>query len=380
MRGLILHRFLLRAALAASAIFAWIFVFQYFYFISPDAGHALARVALLYALCQTITCLTTPYAASALRNGIKRELIFATLAASCAIAILALALKDFFGTSLVGASIATFAIFLGLYRGLYFVPYATEAAEQTQKRNLGVELLVALLPAIAGLAIATSAQAPTWLLFGGAFLIVLSVAPLSFLPETFEEFAWGYRDTFVKLFELENGCLVITGFFEGVSAAALLFFWPIAVFLILGFSYGLLGIILSLTYIMTLLLRKLVRRLIRSTSLRNSLAFNATVAISPWILRLLVATPLGIISTDSFFYSTTARQSGMDPLVYEQAADGNSYIDEYTALKEISLSFGRIAAALFVATIAITVSLPAAFVGMFVAAAFSSFFGVLLSR
>ena len=100
--------------------------------------------------------------------------------------------------------------------------------------------------------------------------------------------------------------------------------------------------------------------------------------MTPWIARLVVATPLGVVSVDSYFYTTAPRRLGVDALSFEQAADGATFVDEYTALKEIALGLGRIAACLFGAAVSLSISLPVAFLAVFIVAAVASGASVLL--
>src|ERR1700690_2528551 len=125
-KALRMHRFLIRFALSGSSVFAWIFVFEYFYLIEPDLAHAFARVSLLYALSQITICLITPYAARVLRNGVVRSLMWATLAGAAAFAVLG---ATFAGSWLAvppAWGIVGFALLLAAYRALYWVPYEVE--------------------------------------------------------------------------------------------------------------------------------------------------------------------------------------------------------------------------------------------------------------
>jgi hypothetical protein len=107
---------------------------------------------------------------------------------------------------------------------------------------------------------------------------------------------------------------------------------------------------------------------------------NVVFAITPWLFRIVVGTPLAIVFVDSYFYTTTPRRLGVDPFSFEQAADGGSYVDEHTALKEIALALGRIVIALFGVAAVLLVSIPAAFVSIFVAAGLCTAAGVLWLR
>ncbi len=374
LRALALHRFLLRCALAGVHVFAWIFIFQYFYLVEPDIAHALARTALLYALSQTITCLVTPHAARSLRGGTRRALYSAVLVAATAFVVLGAAFEGLWGGVSVPLAIAVFAIALGIYRALYWIPYEVEvAADQSPRRvSTFAELLVALAPLSAGLFIAGVTMGPVWILYIGAIVLTFSTIPVLYLRDIHEGFSWGYRETFAQLLNDANRAVVTQAFLEGVSGAALLLFWPLAVFLIVGWSYGMLGLVLSLTFLFAILTRGLVRKGIRRLQLSRSALLNATFAITPWVLRLLVATPLGVVLVDSYFYTTTPRRMGIDPLAFEQAADSGSFVDEYTALKEMGLSLGRIAVCVLGAGVALLVSLPVAFIAVFLTAALAS--------
>ncbi|OGG53204.1 hypothetical protein A2851_02745 [Candidatus Kaiserbacteria bacterium RIFCSPHIGHO2_01_FULL_53_29] len=373
MSALDLHRFLLRFALAGVNVFAWIFVFQYFYLIEPSIAHALARVALLYALSQMITCLLTPYAARALRKGARRMLILAVLVAASALVALGSTFAAYWSVAYVPLGVAAFAIALGIYRALYFVPYEIEAlVAGPARRGMGTELFIALAPLAVGLFIVSTEYGPIWIMYIGATVVALSALPLLYLREIHEGYSWGYRETFVQLLARANRPAVTHAFLEGISGAALLLFWPIAVFLIAGWSYGMLGVILTLTFLVAILSRTLVRKGVRRAGLHQSRPLNVIFAATPWLFRMLVGTPLGVVVVDSYFFTTTPRRTGLDPLTFEQFADAGTYVDEYTALKEMALALGKTAACILGAILALLASVPVALVCVFIAAALAS--------
>lgn len=381
MRALAAHRFLFRFSFAGINIFSWIFAFQYFFLVEPDIAHAFVRTALLYALSQTITCLTTPYAARLLRLGARRALLFATVVAASSFVVLGAAFAGFWGGSYIPAALAVFACGLGFYRALYWIPYEIEVeATGASRRTRFAEVCIALAPLLGGLFVVSMPLGPVSLLFAGAAIILFATIPVFFLREVRERFSWGYRETFGQLVEPANRGIVVRTVFEGVSGAALLLFWPLAIFILTGWSYEMLGIILSLTFVVAILGRPLVRRGMRTMSSHNSLGMNVMFAFTPWVLRMLVATPLGVIGVDSYFYTTAPRRIGLDPLTYEQVADAGSFVDEFTALKEMSLSLGRILMCIVAAVCALSFTLPVAFIAIFIVAAIASTAVVLAPR
>ena len=372
-RLLSLHRFIFRFAFAGANIFAWIFIFQYFYLVEPSIGYGLARTALLYALSHTVTTLATPYAARLLRSGSRRVCISAVIIAAASFVVLGAAFSGFWGAAYTSTALTVFAVGLGFYRALYWIPYELEV-EATGKgpAHLYVELVVALAPLLAGLCIVTAALGPLPLLYAGAAVMLLSAVPLVYLPEMYEKFSWGYRETFGHLVEPANRPVMLNAFFEGMAGAGLLHFWPLALFLITGWSYGMLGVILTLTFFISILGRSFIRKSIRRSGLHASKLLRTVLAVTPWVFRALVGTPLGAVLVDSYFHTTAPRRFGVDPQAFEQAADAGSYVDEYTALKEMGLALGRIALCIVGTLAALAVSLPAAFIIVFFCAALAS--------
>ena len=366
LRALSIHRYLLRAGLAGAHLFAWVFIFHYLSLLETDVSHALARTALLYALSHTVTCLVTPLAARLLRKSTRIALCGAIIFAAASFSGLAAAFGGFWESTYLPSVLAAFACGLGTYRALYWVPYEVEAATVGRRRgSLFFECLIALLPLLAGVGIGLMPYGPVSLLFMGAALIALSALPMLWLPSIRETFSWRYRETFGHLIEPANRPIVFPAFLEGIGGAGLLLFWPLAVFLVIGWSYALLGVILSLTFLVSIVARSFIRGSLRRKGLHTSRVLAIVFSVTPWIFRMFVATPLGAIAVDSYFYTTNPRRIGLDPLTSEQSADGGSFIDEYTALKEMSLSLGRIALSAVAALAALTVSLPAAFIIVF---------------
>jgi len=88
-----------------------------------------------------------------------------------------------------------------------------------------------------------------------------------------------------------------------------------------------------------------------------------------WAVKGIVQTVLGVFAASTFHsFGSIMLRTPMDALMYEQAADSGHYIDEYTIIREIALTFGRIAIMLFLILITSIFSLSASF---FVAALLS---------
>lgn len=337
------HRFLLRAALSATAVFAWIFAFQYLYGIYGNIADAFVRVILLYELAQVITILLTPYAASRLKDGARSRMMAGVVLAMFALVI--------FGASLSGdihplVGLLSYAIFIGAYRAFYWTPYIIEHRVERNQTSIPQEIFLAFMPLVAGYSLISGPYAAAVLLFAGASILLVSIAPLIRVHETYEKFSWGYGETFAELFEPKHNRVIEPAFLEGLQGTALLLLWPIAVFILVGLSYEMLGLVLSATLLCAILFRQRGKRLLAGRDL-----MHATVAASSWMFRLAVISPISIVVVSAFASPT---DTSADLHTLEQSSDNGTYVDEFTVLKEISMALGRIAMCI-VAAVCITV-------------------------
>lgn len=328
-RPLVVQRALMRAALAFAHMFAWVFVFEYWFVLSgANWTQALIHTTYAYALAQVATILITPQSARLLGNSFKRALIYGTLANSAAFAILATVLNGSWG-SLNGLGIVFFAIFLGLYRGVYWMPYSSEHSLAIREREyLERELLLALLPALAGLLLGLGIVYPSTILWTTSITILLSNIPLFFYKDHYERFSWEYLETFTHLFSRKNRHLAFRTVLVGIENSALLLLWPVTLVMIVG-SHTLLGIILSISMLVVL------------------------------VLKLPRASTY---------------------LTHTHHVDGERYIDEYTALREIAEATGRIILCTIVAWLAALSTFPFALLVGFTLAAIAAVIRAVRSR
>jgi len=384
-RALHIHRFLLRLALSAGNIFAWLIVFRAFFITNGDLALSVAGVAILYALSQAIAILVTPLSGAALRHGVRRALAYGTLCAAF----------GFVGITLLFAParsleaswfwlIGNFVVLMGLHRALYWVPYAASAADEGALRKpfaVGREVAIALMPLLAGLVITTGWLGAPLLFAGIALLILVSMLPVAAHDELFERFEWGYGETFRALVSWENRGALLLSIFDGVQGATLLLIWPLAVFLILNQSFFAVGLILSLTLLITLLSRHALGSILRWLDVERSTSVLATIAFSSWMFRLAAGTPIQIIVADVYYHSgVSPKRHSIDAPAGEQAADGGHFVDEYTALKEIGLALGRIIACVLLAKLVLFFQPPLAFAVSILLAAVCAAGAVILSR
>ncbi len=381
------HRLLLRMAFSASNLFAWLFIFEYFYRVSGDTGIAIVHTLLLYALSQTIATLFTPLSARWLRHGMLREIICGVAMAAVAFFCLGEAFQlghvvhgPLNGFYFYTVAITGFAIALGVYRALYWVPYEIERRTiQTPASRFAIEICVALMPAFVGTLLVSYGLLDSWLLMISGFVMSLSLIPLIWIPDRYEGFPWGYRETFARLIDHAHRRLVFGAITDGIQGTALLLIWPLAIFLIVGWSYELLGLLLSFTLLVLLIVRDGMDGFARRLRTVRSLPVRVAIVSSAWIGRILVFNPASIIVADAYLHTGNPKIS-TDHSAFEQTSDAGHFIDEYTVVREIGLLIGRILLCIVFAFVASLFSLFVAFGAAFVIAGIAAGLSVIASN
>src|SRR3989344_7989559 len=129
-RARVLHRVPLRGARSATQVYAWIFIFQFFYVRYGSIAEGVASVVLTYALTQVVTILLTPWTARTLRHGFRRLMVYAVLCLAAAFTVLSASFAGYIGG--FGWGIGLFAVLMGAYRAFYWVPYEVALVGQAR--------------------------------------------------------------------------------------------------------------------------------------------------------------------------------------------------------------------------------------------------------
>lgn len=377
------HRFLMRLGFAAGNIFAWIFAFRGFYLASGSVEAALFGIAALYALMQGIIFVLTPLSGAALRHGMRRALAYGTLIAAFAFACFSVVFAPQVSGDFAFAMIATFIVFMGIHRALYWIPYRSEIADSGAfvRQSRIQDLAVAFMPLLAGVVIQIAWLGPEALLAIVALIILSALVPLIRIPESYEGFDWSFSETFRALFSPLNRRFLVLAMFDGVQGITLVLLWPIAVFIIIGQSFLGLGFLLAFTLLCAPFARGFARLALRRAHADQSTSIQVVLVISSWVARLAAGSPLQVVMADLYYHSgTSAKRFSVDMATFDQHADGAHYVDEYTALKEMGMALGRIFVCLMCIGGVLFFSAVATFAAILLLAATASAFSIIISR
>ena len=351
-------RILMRISVGMLGVFLPIFFYREF-------GYDLQLVVAIYVSIFGIHLLITPISTRLLGIiGTKRMILL-----GMSFMILSIASLYYFPNNPAYATVA-YIIFIAIYKALYWVPYHVDFSNALDAhmrgrqlailRNVASVVLIAV-PMIGGVIIATAGFSAVFLF--SIVVMLVAVIPLWFMSNTYEKYSWNYVETFMHLFARGNRTLFLAHAANGAQGIAVSVFWPIYVFTLLDERFTILGVIASLTIVVVIALRTLVGKLFDTWSHKRVLVVGVVMATTGWVSKLFVQTPMEIFMADSYHnFGRTVNSLSFDATTYEQAADNGRYVDEYTALKEMALSVGRIVMLLLIAALFAVFDIRVAFI------------------
>lgn len=359
-----LHRFLIRAAFTG-VLFAWIGVFASIAWFSLDVEKGFVGVLYLYAIAHIIIFLLTPLIGERLRSGVRRLLTLGTLLHALALSFVGVALLriqsdiDAFWFGMV------FAIVWGLYRAIYAFPYSVHVHSV---RTAHAEIFLACIPLCA--AILFSLTSFTFVSVVFALCALASLIPLSHLSEHVERYEWTVVETWSQMLVPYNRTFVAHAIAQGIERSVLFFIWPLIILLFSG-SMLVFGILMTVTMLATYYSRAYLRRFFEWLGIHKSPAVAYISLLTIWSMRALSVSPVAVLIT-----TTTGV---LLPHTHHHH-DAEVFVDEYSALREISSALGAILACIFAIALSYIVSLPSVFFGTCVFAACAALYAQRLQH
>ena len=338
-------------------LFLPIFLFQYY--------NNIYIVILYYLLGSLLYFITLPIGARLMQDiNLKNSIIISVFFRI----IFFLAFYKFLDNPTLYFIVAVLSI--TLMRNTFWLPFSTELALLTDKKNRGKQfsvifsaaaILGIIAPMIAGFVL------EKWS-FGviAVISLILSLVSLLFfsrLPENNEEYSWTFKETFQYLFHPFNRRMVIAYMSDGVIGIVKVLFWPLFIFTILDEQYRAVGLITGAIVLLGILLRLFIGNLLDRFKKTNLIKVGIALNSTAWIIKV------GITSVFQIFVASTYHilaiivlRTSLDTLVYEKAADRGHYIDEYTVIKEMALHLGKILGLLVIAFLLLFFPLQVSFI------------------
>lgn len=250
-----------------------------------------------------------------------------------------------------------YAVTMALYSVFYWVPYHTDftrsimdykhpgASIAWYKNALAV--MNAVTPLVGGVMIATYGFEYVFVFSGIALLS--TIVPIYVMGHASERYAWGYGETFMRLFARKNRALLYAYIADGGQTIISLVVWPVFIFELLDGNYVSVGFMASLTTLAIFLLNVVVGKFVDRVGDEKALTYSSILAATGWIAKFFVDSAFQIFVVDTYHkLGSAANRMSFDTATYEHSADNGSYVDEFTTLKELALNIGRVLVLLLV--------------------------------
>jgi MFS family permease len=379
LKALYTQRVLARMGFGLTSVFTIALIYQYF-------NNSFLAVAAVYAGMNIFVFFFTPLSSMLIRKFGVRSMF---LMAIPALILSMLGLHQFaIGGTYALYGLVGFSILMGVYKVLYWVPYHIDfsllldterrGSQIALLRNLA-DLMIVIMPLIGGLIVASLGFEVLYMV--AILVIALGIIPIFYIQTAHETYTWSYLQTFLQLFSPRNRSLVLAHFGVGTQNVTLLVIWPLLIFILLESKYVALGIITALTLFAVLVLRLITGNLFDQWNKSKLIIIGAVLASTGWLLKIVVATPFQIFAADAYHgMGRVVNKTSIDAMTYEQSADNGRYVDEYTTLKELSLSAGKISMLAFASVISIIFGLNTAFFASIIIAAAATLTTMLISR
>ncbi|OGL95345.1 hypothetical protein A2348_01430 [Candidatus Uhrbacteria bacterium RIFOXYB12_FULL_58_10] len=366
------HRILIQTGAAMLGMFLPMFLYQLF----DRNMSAVLWYAFAYYL---LAGLLEPLGAMVMtRIGMKNALRLGTML--YVFFFLTLALAEYIP---VRAVVISSLLAISTWHVIYWVPYHTEFAEEGRGHRLGTvigaiaaagSLVGVVLPTFSGWVIETYGYPVLCL---SALLVVFaSLVPIGRVRATEEQYEFGFLQTFRELFAPARRRFLMTFAAEGAESVVGFFVWPVFLFELLRGEYVQAGMVTTAVGLLSIAIQILVGHLVDREKHRGRLlSFGMNLSAIGWILKSFVSSVAHIILFGTLHsFALILMRTPFEALMYAKAADAGHYVDEYTVLREMALSLGR------VILLAVLLSLGAAFqfwIAFLITAAVTFFFGIL---
>lgn len=342
-------RIILRISTGLLGLFLPIFLYKFFNF-------RVEQVFIFYFFGYFLYALSVAWACQYLnKTGLRHSLqISVAIGAIYYLLLYFLDIDSRNSTFVFGNNTLTWLLLLTIFvitlqRSLYWVPLNTDMAKFTSKRNRAKQL--SLLESATLILGATMPLVAGWLLsfynydllFAIAVIIyLLSLMPLHYLPRTREKYTWTYRETWKEFVSQKRRSVILAYVGDGAEAIVGAVVWPIFIWELLNEDYFTVGLLSSLIVVVTITLQLLVGGYADKGGRRKMLHWGSSLYAIGWIIKIFIVTAFHvfIVSTYHNLMKIFSR-TPFDALSFEKAADEGHFVDEYTAIHEMAINFGK---------------------------------------
>lgn len=268
-------------------------------------------------------------------------------------------------------NIILFLAFLSLacFHSLYWAPFHVDFATFSKKGHRGRELsllhifrlIIGVITPIIGAYFITRFSYSSVFLVGITFGLI-SIIPLSQLPNQKVTYEFTFKETFQKIFSKKFRHLLITSTSEGAQGIVAYIAWPVLLFILFKGEYRDVGLVSAAIVVISLLLQWIIGTQVDKKTPLAFLKWGVGTYSLGWFAKAFVDSLSSVFIASTFHsFGAILLATPIETILYQQAADAGHYIDEFTVIREITLTIGRLGATALLAIAMIWLPLSTAF-------------------
>lgn len=252
----------------------------------------------------------------------------------------------------------------------YWTPFHVDFTRFSKKGHRGREVgilyavkdLISMIgPVVGGFLIARLGYEAMFVV--AALIILISMIPLAYLPRVEATYEFGFIESFKKLFHPTYRKMTLAMMAYGAEGIVATVFWPVFLFTVFAGEYLDLGLFAGAVVVVNILLRLVLGIWLDKHGRRRALHLGVDLYALGWLAKAFVTSVTGVFAAATFHgFGSIMMRTPLDVMTYEKAADAGHYLDEFTTLREIALSLGRIAMLLVAWPVVLKLPLSSTFV------------------
>jgi MFS family permease len=315
-------------------------------FLFQQLGGSVVHMILYFLVSYTMWLFMIPFGAKLMeRIGLKKSMMISIIFGAIYYGFLIMFFMEKNWLYLIPAIIS-----VNINRMCFWIQYHTDFAKFSDPNNRGKQIslfasiasLVAIfLPILSGRILQ---QYDFGILFQIAVIIYsLSIIPLFLIPERSITFSFSYWECFRRVFCRDNWRSFLSYMCDGAQTMVGVVFWPLFIWLLLDKSYVAVGVVTSAVIFVSMIVRLTVGDFTDRIDKKKMIRLGTFLYAIGWIIKMFVATGFQVFAASTYHsFSDIVMRTSYDALMYERAANSGPMVDEYTVMREISFTLGRL--------------------------------------
>jgi len=273
---------------------------------------------------------------------------------------------SFYPLMILGAALLAQAVFCSTYWAPFHVDFTRFSQKGRRGREVGIlyaakDVIAMVGPIIGGALILRMGYEAVFVV--AILIILLSMIPLIYLPRVNVTYEFGFFESFKKLFHRDYRYMTLAMMAHGAENIVAAVLWPVFLFTVFSGQHLDVGLFAAAIVLVSVTLRLGVGVWLDAHTRKKILRFGVNLYAIGWLVKAFVTSITGVFAAATFHsFGSIMMQTPLDVMTYEKAADAGHYLDEFTTLREVALTIGRVLMLLAVLPLVTSFSISTAFI------------------